>query len=52
MVSIEIVNSDLRTEFEPRKYSRPVRLAILFGLSASVWGVIIFGGWRLYSLLA
>jgi hypothetical protein len=52
MVSIETDNSDLRTELEPHKYSRPVRLAILVGLSAAVWAAIIAGGWRLYSLLA
>jgi hypothetical protein len=52
MVSIETDNRDLRTELEPRKYSRPVRLAILLALSAVLWGAVIVGGWRLCRLLA
>jgi hypothetical protein len=43
---------DLTFALEPIKYSRPVRLAIIFGSAALLWAVLIAGGWGLYSLIA
>jgi hypothetical protein len=34
------------------KYPWPVRMAIIIGISTALWGVIIVGGWGLYSLIA
>jgi hypothetical protein len=52
MFFIETVDHDLGAEFQPqpRKYSRPVRIAVILGLSAVLWGAIIIT--RLYQLFA
>jgi hypothetical protein len=45
---------DLAAKFDSAaaKYPLPVRLAIIIGISTVLWGVIIVGGWGLYSLIA
>lgn len=43
---------DFSVAFDPIKYSRPARLAIIGGISLMLWALIIVGGWGLYSLIA
>jgi hypothetical protein len=43
---------DLRAAFEPERLSQPLRLVILLGTAAFLWGVIIAGGWSLYRFIA
>jgi hypothetical protein len=52
MFFIKGVNPDLEAEFDPRPYPLSMRVGIIFGLSAALWGVIIVSSWGAYSLLA
>jgi hypothetical protein len=45
-------SADFRAAIERERYSYPVRLAILLGTAALLWGVIIAGGWSLYRFIA
>jgi hypothetical protein len=54
MSLVESADREIAVNFDlaARKYSRPVRLAIIIGISTALWGLIIVSGWGLYSLIA